>query len=91
MSQTVRLRPDHGGKASTITRMLHPSFFITENRTETWKRDRVEGLVLVEQDIWVVRRGSPVTNTFIMRHENFPNKELYDTKRMVHLTEEVQQ
>ena len=36
----------------------------------------------------VVRRGSPETDAFIMRNEDFPNKELYATKRMVHITEE---
>ena len=48
----------------------------------------LEGMVLVGQDFRVVRRGSPETDTFIMRHEDFPNKELYATKRMVHITEE---
>ena len=48
----------------------------------------MEGLVLLGQDFWLVRRGSPATDTFIMRHEDFPNKELYATKRMVHITEE---
>ena len=42
----------------------------------------------VGHDFLVVRRGSPVTNTFTMRHEDFPNKELYATK-MVHITKEV--
>ena len=43
--------------------------------------------MIVGQDFRVVRRGSPVTDTFIMRHEYFPNKELYATKRMVNITE----
>ena len=33
----------------------------------------------------VVRRGSPATNAFIMRDEDLPNKELYATKRMIHI------
>ena len=37
---------------------------------------------------WVVRRGGPAADAFIMRHGDFPNKELYATKRMVHITEE---
>ena len=44
--------------------------------------------MFVEQDVSVVRRGSPETDVFIMRHEDFPNKEIYATKRMVHKTEE---
>ena len=33
-------------------------------------------------------RGGPETNLFIIRHEDFTKKELYATKRMVHITEE---
>ena len=48
----------------------------------------MEGLVILGQYFWVVRRGGPVTDTFIMCHEDSPNKELYATKSMVHITEE---
>ena len=51
--------------------------------------ERVEGLVIVGQDFRVVKRGSPETDAFIIRHEDFPNKELYATKRIVHITLEV--
>ena len=44
--------------------------------------------MLVGNCFGVVRRGSPATDTFIMRHEDFPNKELYATKKMVHIIEE---
>ena len=44
--------------------------------------------MLVGKYFWVVSRGSPATELFIMRHEYFPDKELYATKRMVHITEE---
>ena len=59
-----------------------------EKWPNTRQRDRVEGLVLVGGKIRVVRRGIPATNTFIMSHEYLPNKELYATKRMVHITQE---
>ena len=49
----------------------------------------MKGLVVVGQHFWVVRRGSPATGAFIMRHEYFSNKELYATKMMLHITEEV--
>ena len=48
----------------------------------------VEGVVVVGQDFGVVRRGSTATDAFIMCHEDSPNKDLYATKRMVHITEE---
>ena len=44
--------------------------------------------MVVGQYFWVVRRGSPETDSFIMRHEYFPNKELCATKMMVHIKKE---
>ena len=88
MPQNVRLRPGHGTKSSVIARMLHPSALVREKCPKKWQRERVESLVLVGQYFRVVRRGSPATNTFIMRNEDLPNEEVYATKRMVHITEE---
>ena len=68
---------------------MHPSDLIRYKWPKTWKRERVEGLVLVGKYFWVVRRGSLATNASIMRHKYFLNKELYATKRMVHITEEI--
>ena len=45
-------------------------------------------MVIVVQYFRVARRGSPATDAFIMHHEDLPNKELYATKRMAHITEE---
>ena len=45
-------------------------------------------MVIVGQDFWLVRRGIPATDAFIMRHEDSPNQEICATKRMVHITEE---
>ena len=67
---------------------MQPPALIREKWPTTCQRERVEELVLLGQDFWLVRRGSPATDAFIMRHEDFPNKELYATKRMVHITEE---
>ena len=88
MPQTVPLRPGHGAKASAIACMLHPYSLIRYNCTHIWQRDRVDGLVFVGKYFRVVRRGSPATDTFIMRDEDLPNKELYETKRTVHIAEE---
>ena len=88
MPQTLRIQPGQEAKASSIYQMLHSSTLIRDKWTNTCQRERVEGLMLVGKDFWVVRRESPATDAFIMRHEYFPKKELYDTKRMVHITEE---
>ena len=75
-----------GPKFSAISRMLHPSDLIMYTWPNTWQRDKVEGLVVLGQAFWLVRRESPATDSFIMCHEDFPNKALYDTKRVVHIT-----
>ena len=68
--------------------MLHPSALIREMCPKTWQQERVEGMVLVGKGFWLVRRGVPSTDAFIVRHEDFPNKELYATKKMVNIIEE---
>ena len=77
MPQTVCLQPGHGANASEISRMLHPSSLIRYKWMKTWKREGVKKMLLVKKYFWVVRRGSPATDAFIMCHEYFPNKVLY--------------
>ena len=88
MPQTVRLQTWHGDKFSKFSWMLHPYTLIRNKWTNTWQRERVEGLLVVGQYFRVMRRGSPATNAFTMRYEDLPNKEIYATERMVLITEE---
>ena len=88
MPQTVCLQPGHGANASEISRMLHPSSLIRYKWMKTWQREGVKEMLLVKKYFWVVRRGSPATDAFIMCHEYFPNKVLYAIKMMVHIKEE---
>ena len=74
-----------GKKPKQFDHMLHPYSLIREKWTKTWQMERVEGMVLVGKYFRLARRESPVTNAFIMRHEDLPNKEIYATKRMVHI------
>ena len=68
--------------------MIHLSALIRDKWPNRWQKERVEGLVLVGHDFRVMRRESPATDAFIMRHEDLSNKEFYTTKRMVHIIEE---
>ena len=68
--------------------MLHPYALIKEKWLKICLMERVEGMVLVGKDFRVVRRGIPANDVITMRHEYFPNKELYATNRMVHITRE---
>ena len=68
--------------------MLHTFSLIRDKWPNTWHRERVEGLVVVGKYFRVVMRGSPATDALSMCHEYLPKKELYSTKRMVHIIEE---
>ena len=45
--------------------------------------------MLVQHEYHVVRRGSPVTNVFVLTHPELPNNDLYATQIMVKITKEV--
>ena len=47
----------------------------------------MEKLVLVGKYFWVVSRGGPTTDAFIIHNEYSPNKELYAIKGVVHIIE----
>ena len=86
MPRTVRLRPGHGAKILSNLPDAAPLRSHHVHVANIWQRDKVEGLVVLGQAFWLVRRESPATDSFIMCHEDFPNKALYDTKRVVHIT-----
>ena len=85
MPHVARLRTSAGDKAYLISFMLYPFSLIREKWTNTWQKYREEVLVLVYHENHVVRRLSPATNTFIMTHPEFSNKEIYSTQRMVQI------
>ena len=72
-----------------IARILHPSALIRDKWSKIWQMERVEGLVLVQHEYHVVRRGSRVTNVFVLTHPELPNNDLYATQIMVKITKEV--
>ena len=67
--------------------MLHTSDIIIDKLKHTCQMEKAEGLVIVGKDFLVVRMVIPATDAFISRHGDLPNKELYVTKRMVHIIE----
>ena len=74
-----------GKKPKQFDHMLHPYYLIRDKWKNKWQRERSEGMVPLGKYFREVRRESPVTNAFIMRHGDLPNKEIYATKRMVHI------
>ena len=77
------------GQRPAIYRMIQPYALIRDKWQKKWQREKVEGLVVAGKYFWVMRRGSPATYSFNMRHKDLPNKYLYCTKRRVNITEEV--
>ena len=50
------------------------------------KGHKLFGLILVGQEMKVIRRGMEPVNVFTFRHEDIPNKVLYAANRYVYVT-----
>ena len=87
MPRVARFFPGFWEKESAIAHMLQPSDLIMDKLSNTFQKERVEGLVLAIHGNHVVRWGSPETNAFIMMYADPPRKELYATHRMVWIIE----
>ena len=52
------------------------------------KNHKIEGVILVEVDAKVVRRGADAILVFVFTHFDFPNKKFYAAMRYIHVTQE---
>ena len=52
------------------------------------KGHKVLGLILVGQEMKVIRRGTEPVQVFTFRHEDMPNEGMYTAKIYVHVTVE---
>ena len=55
-----------------------------ETYTNRPKGNKLFGLILIGQEIKVIRRGMESVEFFTFRHEDMQNKVLYASKRYVH-------
>ena len=74
--------------ASVMSKFVHPSKSIRHKYPNRPKNHKLQGVILVEVDAKVVRRGSNAILVFVLTHFDFPDKKFYAAKRYIHLTQE---
>ena len=81
-----RLRHVVGAQSECILRLIHPSKPVSDTYPNRPKGYKLLGLVLICQDIKVIRRGMEPVGGFTFRHEDIPNEVMYSAKRCVIFT-----
>ena len=74
--------------ASVMSEFVHPSRSIRHKYPNQLKNHKIEGVILVEVDAKVVRRGAHAILVFVFTHFDFPNEQFYAAKRYIHVTQE---
>ena len=86
---TNRLYHGVGAAGECISQFIHPSKPVSYNYLNMPKGHKVLGLILVGQEMKVIRLGTEPVEVFTFWHKDMPNKVLYAAKRYVHVTVEV--
>ena len=63
-----------GAVASMMLKFVHTSNPIRDKYPNRPKNHKLEGVVLVEEDVKFVRRGANAIPIFVFTHANFPDK-----------------
>ena len=77
-----------GAVASVMSKFVQPSRSIRHKYPNRPKNHKLEGVILVEVDAKVVRRGADAILVFVFTHFGFTDKNLYAAKRYIHVTQE---
>ena len=78
----------HGVSAAgeCISQFIHPPKPTRDTYTNITKGHKVLGLILVGQEMKMIRHGTEPVKVFTFRHKDMPNEVVYDSKRYVHVT-----
>ena len=90
-SRSPKLRAGVGAVASVMSKFVHPSKSIHNKYPNRPKNHKLQGVVLVEVDAKVVRRGTNEILVFVFTHFDFTDQKLYAAKQYIHVTEEGEQ
>ena len=86
--KSSKLRSGVGAVASVMSKLFQPSKPVRDNYPNRPKNHKLQGVVLVEVDIKVVRRGANAILVFVFTHFDFPDQQFYAAKRYINVTEE---
>ena len=70
-----------GAVASGISKFIHPSKSIFHKYPNRPNNHKLQGVILVEVDAEVVRRGADEILVFVFTHFDFPDEQFYAAKR----------
>ena len=71
--KSPKLRADVGAVASVMSKFVHPSRSILHKYPNRLKNHKPQGVICVEVDAKVVRRGANAILVFVFTHFDFPN------------------
>ena len=76
-----------GAVSSVMSKFVHPSRSILRKYPNRPKNHKLQGVLLVEVDAKVVRRGANAILVFVFIHFGFTDKQFYAAKRYIHVTQ----
>ena len=71
-----------------MSKFVHPSRSIHHKHPNRSKNHKLEGVILLEVNTKVVRRGDNAILVFVFTHFDFPDEQFYAAKRYIHVTQE---
>ena len=71
-----------------MSKFVHPSKLIHDKYPNQPKNQKLQGIILVEVDAKVMRRGSNAIMVFVFTHFDFPDGQFYAAKIYIHVTQE---
>ena len=83
-----KFRAGVGAVASAMSKFVHPSRSIFHKYPNRPKKHKLQGVILVEVDAKVVRRGANEILFFVFTHFDFTDEKLYAAKRYINVTQE---
>ena len=86
--KSPKLRAGVGAVASVMSKSVHPSSSIHHKYPNRPNNHKLQGVILVEVDAKVVRRGANAILVFVFTHFDFPDEQFYAAKRYIHVTQE---
>ena len=77
-----------GAVASVMSKLVHANRSILHKYPNRPKNYKLEGVILVEVDTKVVRRGANAILVFVFTHFDFTDEKFYAAKRYIHVAQE---
>ena len=77
-----------GAVTSVMSKFVHPSKPTRDKYPNRLKYRKLQGVVLVEVYVKVVRRDANTIMVFVFTNSDFPDQKFYAAKQYIHVTEE---